>query len=137
MSTTEVPDLVPAGMTVTGPPRRSLVSRVVGRLGGFLATGAIVLLGVFWLTPVVGLAVASLRSTADNSATGWWTALTDPGRLTLDNYGALLRNEECSTRCGTPCSSPCRPRCWWWCSARWPPTPWPGSSSRAGTGCSS
>ncbi|GAA1421697.1 carbohydrate ABC transporter permease [Catellatospora coxensis] len=93
MSTTEVPDLVPAGMTVTGPPRRSLVSRVVGRLGGFLATGAIVLLGVFWLTPVVGLAVASLRSTADNSATGWWTALTDPGRLTLDNYGALLRNE--------------------------------------------
>jgi len=45
-----------------------------------------------WLIPTLGLFVASLRTTADNSATGWWTALLEPRQLTFDNYGALLSN---------------------------------------------
>ncbi|GAA1378097.1 carbohydrate ABC transporter permease [Catellatospora chokoriensis] len=90
---TRVPDLVPAGVTPTGPPRRSLISRLVGRLGSTAVNAIVAVLGVFWLAPVVGLAVASLRTTADNSSTGWWTVLTEPSRLTLDNYAALMRNE--------------------------------------------
>ncbi len=43
--------------------------------------------------PHIGLAVASLRSTADNSATGWWEVFAKPTQLTLDNYVALFGNE--------------------------------------------
>lgn len=89
----QVPDLAPAGVTVSGPPRRSLAARLAGRLGSTAVNIVVVVLAVFWLAPVVGLAVASLRTTADNSSTGWWTVLTEPSRLTLDNYAALIRNE--------------------------------------------
>ena len=50
----------------------------------------VVVTGVFWLFPSLGLAVASLRSSADNSATGWWNVFTAPSQLTLHNYAALL-----------------------------------------------
>ena len=88
-----VPELEPAGTVVGGPPPRSLVSRVVSRLGGALAQVAVVVIALFWLFPTVGLAVASLRDTADNSATGWWTVFTAPSQLTLENYANLLQNE--------------------------------------------
>ncbi|MEO3815874.1 carbohydrate ABC transporter permease [Plantactinospora sp. B24E8] len=88
-----VPELEPAGTVVVGPPRRSLLSRVVGRTGGVLVQVAVVAIALFWLFPTVGLAVASLRDTADNSASGWWTVFTAPSQLTLDNYASLLQNE--------------------------------------------
>ena len=88
-----VPELEPAGTVIGGPPPRSLVSRLVGRLGGTLVQVAVVAIALFWLFPTVGLAVASLRDTADNSATGWWTVFTSPTQLTLDNYVSLLQNE--------------------------------------------
>ncbi|GAA0927132.1 carbohydrate ABC transporter permease [Virgisporangium aurantiacum] len=92
--TPPVPQLQPAGTAITGPPRRSLASRVVDRVGGAVLRTIIVVVGVFWLVPTIGLAVASLRSPADNSATGWWTVLTRPGQLTVDNYTRLLGNAD-------------------------------------------
>jgi alpha-glucoside transport system permease protein len=52
----------------------------------------IVLLGIaiFWLLPTLGLFVASLRSEADNTNTGWWTVFTKPAELTVSNYQKLL-----------------------------------------------
>jgi len=92
-ATTRVPELEPAGTAVTGPPRRGPVARFVGRFGGVAVRVIVVLVALFWLFPTVGLAIASLRSTADNSATGWWHVFTAPSQLTLDNYVALLRNQ--------------------------------------------
>jgi alpha-glucoside transport system permease protein len=88
-----VPELQPAGTAVTGVPRRGPVARLVTRFGGIALRVVVVLLGLFWLFPTVGLAVASLRSTADNSATGWWNVLARPAQLTLDNYSQVLQNE--------------------------------------------
>ncbi|UWZ40559.1 carbohydrate ABC transporter permease [Dactylosporangium roseum] len=64
--------------------------RVARRLGRGAAQVAVVAIGLWWLVPALGLAVASLRSPADNSDTGWWTVLGAPTRLTLRNYQDLV-----------------------------------------------
>ena len=45
-----------------------------------------------WLTPTIGLLIASLRSTSANNTSGWWTALTDFDQLTFENYRRLFEN---------------------------------------------
>ncbi|HEY8473830.1 MAG TPA: carbohydrate ABC transporter permease [Natronosporangium sp.] len=91
--TTEVPKLRPAGTVPIGPPKPSLGSRLTRRLAELVTR--VVVLGVtaVWLFPTLGLAIASLRTAADNSATGWWTALARPSQFTIDNYVALLSNQ--------------------------------------------
>ncbi|MDP9071494.1 MAG: carbohydrate ABC transporter permease [Actinomycetota bacterium] len=68
----------------------------MARLVRFVSRGAVqavlAVIGLVWLVPSIGLAVSSLRSASDNSASGWWTALSAPGQLTADNYRKLLDN---------------------------------------------
>jgi alpha-glucoside transport system permease protein len=70
--------------------RRSVASRVVVRLGGPVVRIALTVVALFWLLPVLGLLVASLRPEEGNAGTGWWTVFTAPAQLTLDNYRELL-----------------------------------------------
>ena len=92
LTPTRVPELQPAGTEIVEPTPPSLASRVAVRLGRTALRLAIIAIGVFWLLPTLGLAVASLRSTADNSASGWWNVFTTPSQLTLSNYADLLQN---------------------------------------------
>src|SRR5215831_3562939 len=85
-----VPELVPAGTAIVEPPRPSWSTRVVARLGRPLVRTAVTIVSLVWLLPMLGLLAASLRSTADNSASGWWTVFTAPGQLTLRNYASVL-----------------------------------------------
>jgi alpha-glucoside transport system permease protein len=62
-------------------------------LGRVVMTILLTLVALLWLFPTVGLAVASLRGSADNSATGWWNVFSTPAQLTLDNYAGLMQNE--------------------------------------------
>ncbi|MEV0582174.1 carbohydrate ABC transporter permease [Nonomuraea sp. NPDC050310] len=66
----------------------------VGRLVDLLGSGAVqvlmVLLGLFWLVPTLGLLIVSLRDEKVNAAEGWWTVFTQPAQLTLDAYSSLL-----------------------------------------------
>jgi alpha-glucoside transport system permease protein len=72
------------------PPRRRAVARWAVRAGGSAVRVLLVLVALFWMFPVLGLLVASLRPESRNASSGWWTALTEPAQLTLDNYAALL-----------------------------------------------
>jgi alpha-glucoside transport system permease protein len=85
-----VPELVPAGTAIVKPPRPSWSTQVVARLGRPIVRTAISVVSLAWLLPMLGLLVTSLRSTADNSASGWWTVFTAPGQLTLRNYVSVL-----------------------------------------------
>jgi alpha-glucoside transport system permease protein len=71
-----------------------VASRLAARLGGPVLRVGLVVVAVFWLMPVVGLLVASLRPESANASSGWWTVatevLTEPTELTLANYGELL-----------------------------------------------
>jgi alpha-glucoside transport system permease protein len=93
LAQTRVPELEPAGTAIVEPTRPSWPARVVARCSGVAVRLLVLAIGVFWLFPTLGLAVASLRSSADNSASGWWDVVTAPSQLTLHNYAALLQND--------------------------------------------
>ena len=80
-------------VSVSGAPRRGLASRIVSKLGSGTLQVALTLVALFWMVPVIGLLLVSLRSEADNTNSGWWTALLKPTELTLDNYRSLVDND--------------------------------------------
>ncbi|MFI9005920.1 carbohydrate ABC transporter permease [Actinosynnema sp. NPDC053489] len=77
---------------VTGSPRRGPLTRLVAALGNGAVQVGLALVALFWLMPVFGLLVASLRDERANSAGGWWTVFTKPAELTLGNYADLAGN---------------------------------------------
>ncbi|MFF7714471.1 ABC transporter permease subunit [Streptomyces sp. NPDC007988] len=83
---------------VKEPPAPDRAARVVsgGGPGRWLGNGVVqallVVIGLVWITPLAGLLLSSLRSPQDNASSGWWTTLTSPGQLSLDNYTELLGN---------------------------------------------
>ncbi|MEU1384776.1 MULTISPECIES: carbohydrate ABC transporter permease [unclassified Nonomuraea] len=74
----------------SGAPSRGLASRIVDRLGGGAVQVVMIVLGLFWLVPTLGLLVVSMRTVKVNNAEGWWTIFTKPAELTLANYKNLL-----------------------------------------------
>ncbi|MFD9287554.1 carbohydrate ABC transporter permease [Streptomyces sp. NPDC060030] len=77
----------------TGPqvrPRRKSV------VTAWLANGAVqavlIIVALVWITPLAGLFLSSMRSERDHASSGWWTALTDPSQLSLDNYTELFQD---------------------------------------------
>ncbi|MFE0038902.1 carbohydrate ABC transporter permease [Streptomyces sp. NPDC059015] len=92
-SVTADPSAGPAAPVGTVRPGPSLASRIAARTGGGVLRVVLVLVGLFWLLPTVGLLLSSLRSPADISASGWWEVFTAPTQLTTENYARLLRNE--------------------------------------------
>lgn len=67
------------------------------RLSRALARGPlhVVLVGLalFWMTPTIGLLVTSFRGREFNASSGWWSVLTNPAQLTLDNYRNILDDD--------------------------------------------
>jgi alpha-glucoside transport system permease protein len=64
--------------------------RLVGLATSAPVSILLVVVGLLWLVPTIGLFVASFRSAAESSQSGWWTALTKPAQLTLQSYRQLL-----------------------------------------------
>jgi alpha-glucoside transport system permease protein len=71
---------------------RSWVSKLGGRLGSTVVTVVIVIVALMWLLPTFGLFIDSIRSQADDSATGWWQAFVHPSQFTGENYVSILHN---------------------------------------------
>ncbi|MET9633856.1 carbohydrate ABC transporter permease [Lentzea sp. NPDC006480] len=78
---------------VTGSPKRGPLTRFIGKLGNGAVQVGLALVALFWLMPVFGLLVASLRGEQANTASGWWTIFTRPAEITLKNYADLAGNE--------------------------------------------
>ena len=51
---------------------------------------AVLLLVVVWTVPTLGLFVTSFRTKDAIFGSGWWSAFTNPGAFTLDNYNKVL-----------------------------------------------
>jgi alpha-glucoside transport system permease protein len=73
------------------PPRRSVLSRLVGVVTTGPARIVLVLLGLLWLVPSLGLLVSSFGE-ATAGPSGWWRLLSRPSELTIDNYGRLVES---------------------------------------------
>ncbi|GCD45447.1 MULTISPECIES: carbohydrate ABC transporter permease [Streptomyces] len=72
--------------------KQSLPARIAARTGGGVLRIVLILVGLFWLMPTVGLLVSSLRAPQDIAESGWWTVFTEPAQLTWASYGHLLEN---------------------------------------------
>ncbi|MEV7427837.1 MULTISPECIES: carbohydrate ABC transporter permease [unclassified Streptomyces] len=77
--------------TVKAKP--SLGGRIAAHAGGGVMRVFLVLVGLFWLMPTIGLLISSLRDSSDINASGWWKVFTAPAQLTTANYARLLEND--------------------------------------------
>ena len=69
------------------------VSKVTAFLSRGIVQAVLVIVGLSWLMPTLGLLIASLRTPAQNASSGWWTVFSQPAQLTVDNYRSVLGNE--------------------------------------------
>jgi alpha-glucoside transport system permease protein len=53
----------------------------------------LVVVGLIWLVPTIGLFLTSLLSAEDYLEGGWWQIFSEPSKLTFDNYSAIFDNE--------------------------------------------
>ncbi|MFC7261180.1 carbohydrate ABC transporter permease [Streptomyces lutosisoli] len=72
----------------------SLGSRLASGVSGGIVRVFLLLVGLFWLVPTIGLLVSSLRKPQDMSASGWWKVFSEPSQLTVDSYQKLLENSD-------------------------------------------
>ncbi|MBD0423231.1 carbohydrate ABC transporter permease [Streptomyces sp. TRM S81-3] len=80
-----------------GAGRRSLGSRLAEGVSGGLVRVFLIVVGLFWLVPTIGLLLSSLRTPEDMAASGWWKVFTEPSRLTFGAYEELLKNDDITT----------------------------------------
>ncbi|MFJ8104190.1 carbohydrate ABC transporter permease [Streptomyces sp. NPDC096132] len=65
---------------------------LIEKLNSGLVRAFLMVVGLFWLVPTIGLLISSLRSPEDMSASGWWKVFSQPSQLTFDSYQKLLEN---------------------------------------------
>jgi alpha-glucoside transport system permease protein len=68
----------------------SKIVRFVGKTPVYIV---IVVLGLLWLVPTLGLLLTSLIAPSDIQSTGWWETFSNTSLLTLDNYSDVLGND--------------------------------------------
>ncbi|MEU5437130.1 carbohydrate ABC transporter permease [Streptomyces sp. NPDC020719] len=73
--------------------KQSLPARIASRAGGGAVRVFLILVGLFWLMPTVGLLLSSLRGPTDIASSGWWKIFSHPSQLTFHNYSTLLDNK--------------------------------------------
>ncbi|MFC8308768.1 carbohydrate ABC transporter permease [Streptomyces olivaceus] len=71
---------------------QSLGSRLAEAASGGLVRVFLLVVGLFWLIPTIGLLLSSLRTPQDVAASGWWEVFTKPSQLTFRSYEELLKN---------------------------------------------
>ena len=67
--------------------------RFLRRLGRSPLHVLLVVLGVLWLVPTIGLFLTSLLSAEDYLEGGWWQVFSEPSKFTFENYSAIFDNE--------------------------------------------
>ncbi|MEV6026243.1 carbohydrate ABC transporter permease [Streptomyces sp. NPDC052036] len=92
--TTEARSVPKADHVAVVRARRSLGARLAEGVGGGLVRVFLIVVGLFWLVPTIGLLLSSLRSPSDMSASGWWTVFSKPSQLTVESYQKLLENSD-------------------------------------------
>jgi alpha-glucoside transport system permease protein len=60
--------------------------------GKIVVYAILLVIGLAWILPTVGLLISSFRPADDVRSSGWWTVITNPGeaRFTLANYRTVL-----------------------------------------------
>ncbi|MHC5905716.1 carbohydrate ABC transporter permease [Streptomyces sp. S6] len=71
-----------------------MIAKVVEKVNSGAVRVVLVVVGLFWLVPTVGLLLSSLRAPEDMGASGWWKVFAEPSQLTFGSYKKLLENSD-------------------------------------------
>jgi alpha-glucoside transport system permease protein len=87
-----------ATATATAPPstasdRTTVAQRILRALGKAPVQIVLIVFGLLWLVPTLGLFITSLMPATEFTQQGWWHFLAHPHELTLDNYRAVFDNQ--------------------------------------------
>ncbi len=80
----------------TGRPvviEESWSSRAVRAIGKTPIHIILVIVGVLWLMPALGLFFTSLLTPEDVADQGWWQVFSEPSKMTWENYSNLFDND--------------------------------------------
>jgi alpha-glucoside transport system permease protein len=84
-----------APVPATAPPERErLGARVVRALTRAPVQVFLIIIGLAWLIPTVGLFLTSLLSAEDAGENGWWRIFSEPSLATFDNYNEIFNNDD-------------------------------------------
>jgi alpha-glucoside transport system permease protein len=75
------------------PPDETVASRILRYVSKTPVYFVIVLLGLLWLVPTLGLMLTSLLAPEDLLTEGWWQIFSAPSQATFDNYEAIFEND--------------------------------------------
>ncbi|MFE5819404.1 carbohydrate ABC transporter permease [Streptomyces sp. NPDC056479] len=73
---------------------QSLGGRIASFVSGGLVRVFLIVVGLFWLVPTIGLLLSSLRPPDEMTASGWWEVFSKPSQLTFESYDKLLGNSD-------------------------------------------
>lgn len=77
---------------VAPPPDETVGARIVRFLSRTPVYFVLVLLGLVWLVPSLGLMFTSLLGPENLLSEGWWQLFSKPSEATFDNYQAIFEN---------------------------------------------
>ncbi|MBA2296066.1 MAG: carbohydrate ABC transporter permease [Actinobacteria bacterium] len=80
---------------ITAPPAEDerLSARILRFLGRAPVHIFLVVIGLLWLVPTLGLFLTSLLSPGDFGDQGWWQLFSEPSKVTFENYEAVFDND--------------------------------------------
>jgi alpha-glucoside transport system permease protein len=77
---------------VVRPRAESTSAKVVRALAKTPLQILLIVIGLLWLVPTIGLFITSILPLSVSTQTGWWTIFTHPSLATFSNYSALFHN---------------------------------------------
>jgi alpha-glucoside transport system permease protein len=78
-------------------PRDTTAAKIVRSLARAPVQLVLVVLGLLWLVPTVGLFLTSILPAETLASKGWWQIFTKPSLATWSNYDALFHNSGLTT----------------------------------------
>ena len=78
----------------TAPEREGFGPRAVRILTKAPVQVVLIVIGLIWLVPTIGLFMTSLLTAEDASDNGWWRIFAKPSLATLDNYRDIFNNDD-------------------------------------------
>ena len=80
------------------PNRNVILKRVLKVLRRAPVHVALIALLFIWMIPTIGVFINSFRTVDSINSTGWWTVLTAPSGLSLDNYRQVLGQQDLGSK---------------------------------------
>jgi alpha-glucoside transport system permease protein len=72
------------------PPRESTAARIGRAVAKTPLQILLIVIGLLWLVPTIGLFITSLMPASEITTSGWWKIFAHPSMATFSNYSALF-----------------------------------------------